>query len=288
MRGDSRLRPTVCSSWDFNPRPSYEGRPGRRRRRSCPRISIHAPRMRGDFLSCLLCYWQSISIHAPRMRGDTPRHRSCKTPRNFNPRPSYEGRHRPPGCHRGGTDFNPRPSYEGRPRRVAVLPVRRISIHAPRMRGDDGGPDADTALNDFNPRPSYEGRPWSSPSTAPTSISIHAPRMRGDHSHGARPVSRAISIHAPRMRGDCRRATGWRRGSHFNPRPSYEGRPHDDAAPHESASISIHAPRMRGDPVAGWCRPPRRYFNPRPSYEGRPSTASGSNRQQAFQSTPLV
>ena len=55
-----------------------------------------------------------ISIHAPRVRGDL-------TPSNF----SQETK-----------DFNPRPSCEGRLSKQDNKPDGEISIHAPRVRGD--------------------------------------------------------------------------------------------------------------------------------------------------------
>ena len=53
--------------------------------------------------------------------------------------------------------------------------------------------------------------------------------------------------------------------SHFNPRPSYEGRPHSMT-------------RARG----------KQYFNPRPSYEGRLSMLAAYLPVPLFQSTPLI
>ena len=56
----------------FNPRPSREGRlPALRAfRPAAHRVSIHAPRMRGDVALLLNGVNIPVSIHAPRMRGD--------------------------------------------------------------------------------------------------------------------------------------------------------------------------------------------------------------------------
>ena len=58
-----------------------------------------------------------------------------------------------------------------------------ISIHSPRMRGDDKTP---TKLRGLI-------------------ISIHSPRMRGDRPAPEPTAEEKISIHSPRMRGDFRR-----------------------------------------------------------------------------------
>ena len=78
-------------------------------------ISIHAPHTRGDQRFGFDVPRLDISIHAPHTRGDQVEYNVGSTPRNFNPRPSYEGR-----LHADD----------------AALGVNGISIHAPHTRGD--------------------------------------------------------------------------------------------------------------------------------------------------------
>ena len=78
-------------------------------------ISIHVPRMRDDLRESEKCYSTHISIHVPRMRDD------------FLIR----------GEDMATKDFNPRPSHEGRQHRHSTLKLSaHISIHVPRMRDD--------------------------------------------------------------------------------------------------------------------------------------------------------
>ena len=56
-----------------------------------------------------------------------------------------------------------------------------ISIHSPRMRGDEESASGMSEGVDFNPLPSHEGRHAARQGQAGAlSISIHSPRMRGD------------------------------------------------------------------------------------------------------------
>ena len=102
----------------------------------------------------------------------------------------------------------------------------KISIHAPRVRGDHGA---------------------ASEAPREREISIHAPRVRGDAARSLRILVRSISIHAPRVRGDWTTSSARTRSTHFNPRPSGEGRRFRVKAGYEVEFISIHAPRVRGD-----------------------------------------
>ena len=86
-------------------------------------------------------------------------------------------------------------------------------------------------------------------STRYSYISIHAPHTRSDRLVRLRELHFRISIHAPHTRSDLRRPAPACLPRHFNPRSSYEERPH------AHGSIS----------------PPRQHFNPRSSYEERPA-----------------
>ena len=157
---------------------------GRLRGVRARRVSIHAPRMRGDGgVPEPVPGGVVVSIHAPRMRGDGSRACRLSLQPCFNPRPSHEGRPYHPGVNSDVTSgFNPRPSHEGR--RSGVVAFRPL---APR----------------FNPRPSHEGRPGCTRSSSiGARVSIHAPRMRGDAKARHLRVRNPVSIHAPRMRGD--------------------------------------------------------------------------------------
>ena len=93
MRDDARKPEKEEDHGYFNPRPSHEGRLvniGDKQRVRL--ISIHVPRMRDDvnYEGCIKRL--KISIHVPRMRDDRSCQRVNDPKRNFNPRPSHEGR----------------------------------------------------------------------------------------------------------------------------------------------------------------------------------------------------
>ena len=152
---------TTAAHRNFNPRPSYEGRRAGRppwavRTHFNPRPSYEGRPVRG----AVVVEAEPISIHAPHTRGDAGARRCQTVSGYFNPRPSYEGRRSPSARPTAASHFNPRPSYEGRPDCRADLDhPRRISIHAPHTRGDRGRASRARRAAHFNPRPSYEGRP---------------------------------------------------------------------------------------------------------------------------------
>ena len=123
---------------------------------------------------------------------------------------------------------------------------------------------------DFNPRPSYEGRHQVPAPVRPACpISIHAPHTRGDVS-GFFIILRILTFQStPLIRGATTYGATPRGGRHFNPRPSYEGRPVLTVYDCLVEDISIHAPHTRGDLHPLLSHRLTRYFNPRPSYEGR-------------------
>ena len=206
IRGATHPRPVVRQRLvDFNPRPSYEGRPQLSPlMETSISISIHAPHTRGDCTAVEIGLSTSISIHAPHTRGDRRCKMTSRVPFNFNPRPSYEGRHTK-SLHdriavrfqstpliRGATDykdetrlryddFNPRPSYEGRPDDGFTCETNfDISIHAPHTRGD-------STISSRSSRVSFQSTPLIRGATGSaclhsdrSSISIHAPHTRGD------------------------------------------------------------------------------------------------------------
>jgi len=165
------------SNASFNPRPSCEGRL--------------------DYTFGVR-YHQMVSIRAPRVRGDAARPWCGGLRRCFNPRPSCEGRLPPrvgihlPGC------FNPRPSCEGRlPRARRRHQHRRVSIRAPRVRGDPMGPQRILDPSRFNPRPSCEGRLPELPGTSRLKSFNPRPSCEGRPMGGVHPRGRGVFQSAP-------------------------------------------------------------------------------------------
>ena len=213
-------------------------------------ISIHAPHARGDppnpTMLIFLLKFQSTPLmrgatwldretilrklpfqSTPLMRGATLRQgRLSRSARDFNPRPSCEGRRGTssrPTCRRY---FNPRPSCEGRlvPHGAYIAPSP-ISIHAPHARGDLPEGRRTEEMTIFQSTPLMRGATARTGCRlAPRRISIHAPHARGDAGRGGHGKARCISIHAPHARGD-------------GDGPCLQGQ----------LQISIHAPHARGD-----------------------------------------
>ena len=195
------------NSKNFNPRPPCGGRLGTS---DCwyiiHTISIHAPRVGGDYGDREFAHDQIISIHAPRVGGDAMPTISSTPNLDFNPRPPCGGR-RCRRCRRPSarSHFNPRPPCGGRrPMDAQGGAVPGISIHAPRVGGDSG----------------------SKRTFAGFVISIHAPRVGGDSADGKVAVS-VIDFNPRPPCGGRRSAPGARchRTGNFNPRPPCGGRP---------------------------------------------------------------
>ena len=173
-------------------------------------------------------YQKKISIHALRGEGDSSPVTRAYSPKNFNPRPPWGGRHPPPSTsfvHRinfnprppwGGrryrpesrgssSHFNPRPPWGGR-RNTVIRHFNAfyISIHALRGEGDASPQHGDSRAHDFNPRPPWGGRrQCRTRLRSPSSISIHALRGEGDEFNFFLPGKAvSISIHALRGEGD--------------------------------------------------------------------------------------
>ena len=135
-------RPTLASSRaissDFNPRPSYEGRRGA----GAPALQQldfnPRPSYEGRPQAWHLCSAASlISIHAPHTRGDLANELMTAIPFDFNPRPSYEGRLGATDGLPGDMQFQSTPLIRGATYEVrAAYHTDCISIHAPHTRGD--------------------------------------------------------------------------------------------------------------------------------------------------------
>ncbi len=173
---------------NFNPLPSYEGRPSMRD----------------------LAIWLLLFQSTPLIRGETrlpigPRSVSL----DFNPLPSYEGRltsgaggwciaihfnplpscegrrqprpHAPPPCH-----FNPLPSYEGRLSTSAMAQARGHFNPLPSHEGRQEREIRDQVAREFQSTPLSRGKTIRTLAIgADTFISIRSPLTRGDSSSAA-------------------------------------------------------------------------------------------------------
>ena len=264
--------PLIAKRPNFNPLPSYEGRP-------C--------------FSLLALTINQISIHSPHTRGDRGGERRVGGLPHFNPLPSYEGR---PGrtelrellytfqstpLIRGETEFakacikpeyisihsphtrgdgyvnarartlenfNPLPSYEGRQSQHQLLIENSNFNPLPSYEGRPGIVFPLFFSSYFNPLPSYEGRRGSGLTyTLPSSISIHSPHTRGD---GLRRCMRLPNCHfnpLPSYEGRLAVSDTVITKIDFNPLPSYEGRQEVILRHPTISRISIHSPHTRGD-----------------------------------------
>ena len=150
------------------------------------RISIHAPRVGGDLemtqrvranlkfqstppvwgatrLGAVRLSRLGISIHAPRVGGDTGTCSFRSSTRYFNPRPPCGGRPSAGGCTTfSARNFNPRPPCGGRPTQCDFIGgSSNISIHAPRVGGDQTNEVTDELLALFQSTPPVWGATWS-------------------------------------------------------------------------------------------------------------------------------
>ena len=101
-----------------------------------------------------------------------------------------------------------------------------ISIHSPHTRGDRGCAGGMMELK----------------------ISIHSPHTRGDPDHQTTGATRAISIHSPHTRGDRINLAGIQpHHRHFNPLPSYEGRPVKPSSTPQQPKVFQSTPLIRGE-----------------------------------------
>ena len=278
----------------FNPRPPCGGRRSlESQNRACPLFQSTPPvwgATRGHVDDVVLLH---ISIHAPRVGGDHFPTANAYKSKDFNPRPPCGGRHTRPGLVLGAPGFQSTPPVWGatpqmtqraadelfqstppvwgatriRPLEVAWM---TISIHAPRVGGDDGQKENGDGTSNFNPRPPCGGRHGGAEDRHTAGgISIHAPRVGGDARAFCQPGDVKISIHAPRVGGDNLHPGGGGVQSISIHAPRVGG---DLIAAYYNISldISIHAPRVGGDRSSDAIAPDKLHFNPRPPCGGRP------------------
>ena len=183
-------RPCRGISWAgtalyFNPRPPCGGRPSLVHQvDDAGSISIHAPRVGGDFTVkddvSKLSKFQST----PPVWGATEEWTSTSTPWSFQSTPPVWGA---TSAWTMGLplrqNFNPRPPWGGRRLRpqACPCPTATISIHAPRVGGDDRGGHGRYAPVPFQSTPPVWGATLVFVITSDLcNISIHAPRVGGD------------------------------------------------------------------------------------------------------------
>ena len=147
-------------------------------------------------------------------------------------------------------DFNPLPSYEGRrPSSACKYPSSFISIHSPHMRGDGVIPISVDSHARFQSTPLIRGETIGARLVKLCDLFQSTPLIRGETRFAPCHYAKStISIHSPHTRGDSSRSA--RRPSprwHFNPLPSYEGRPVAQYRRELAEVISIHSPHTRGD-----------------------------------------
>ena len=207
--------------------------------------------MRGETFRLRLAVYDIRFQSTPLIRGETlATSLSIRIVCDFNPLPSYEGRH----GRGGGRGASP-----------------RISIHSPHTRGDEFCIGAGRESHKFQSTPLTRGETGDfsgyvtlyrisihSPHTRgdlimggnmyiALYISIHSPHTRGDADYPALTTDDLISIHSPHTRGDAKHGKQALQAIDFNPLPSHEGR-------HTHVINSYH---------------PTINFNPLPSHEGR-------------------
>ena len=190
-------------------------------------ISIHALRGEGDIapmrLTIPLMPFQSTpSVGRATIHTD----RKPRTPKNFNPRPPWGGRHSSAKSSCFTPSFQSTPSV-GRATAAAPQRITRIiiSIHALRGEGDLRCFYLCCSNCNFNPRPPWGGR-LKRLLRVPrkTQISIHALRGEGDSIYI--PCFLQPFYFNPRPPWGGRQLLRLRRdiGRYFNPRPPWGGR----------------------------------------------------------------
>ena len=237
-------------------------------------ISIHSPRVGGDFFGAALHLVHGISIHSPRAGGDAfwqLKQQNRKDISIHSPRAGGDGQEIRP-VH-GQTYFNPLPPCGGRRRRDGKL--RRyicISIHSPRAGGDLAVQRPLSGVQGFQSTPPVRGETDMSCSVFAPMLFQSTPPVRGETDViRVHLVPLVISIHSPRAGGDSISNTTRRSCTNFNPLPPCGGRHLETDAGAAIKVISIHSPRAGGDlkaPTVGglWSN-----FNPLPPCGGRPT-----------------
>ena len=182
--GATLIGSAVAEAWAcFNPRPPRGGRPCKLKNNRHRFVSIHAPRVGGDFSFAFL----------------------ISAPPGFNPRPPRGGRPHRARSPRQTKQFQSTPPAWGATGKLLGYGVSAMFQSTPPAWG------ATRALHDevcegirFNPRPPRGGRHADGHQYGYCDgVSIHAPRVGGDTGDALMPLPlSSVSIHAPRVGGD--------------------------------------------------------------------------------------
>ena len=202
------------------------------------------------------------------MRGTTPYNGSRGySRRDFNPRPSCEGRRATADTLNTAFKFQSTSLLRGTTWQfLRSFYNELISIHVPLARDDREGDANKKRPLYFNPRPSCEGR-----------------QRKTVFIYGLTNFNPRPSCEGRRRVRMCRSFS-----EYFNPRPSCEGRHCVSVRPirpflFQSTSL-LRGTTKRGHSSAAGTGD----FNPRPSCEGRPTSCSWSISMFLFQSTSLL
>ena len=117
------------------------------------------PRVGGDGIRSFHFSFCMISIHAPRVGGDETVYHQTSANNDFNPRPPCGGRRLSGDFPATARRFQSTPPVWGATGYYIGKPMPpEISIHAPRVGGDDTSPQMISLTSHFNPRPPCGGR----------------------------------------------------------------------------------------------------------------------------------
>ena len=212
---------------NFNPLPSYEGRPVCIRR-SCRRQQFQStPLIRGETIAVgAVSSPVTISIHSPHTRGDLCALILTGAQKRFQSTPLIRGETCVMTALYSSRTFQSTPLIRGETLTKSLGLFRfRISIHSPHTRGDML-PSSDIMPSAyFNPLPSYEGRLPLSEMFGYSTAFQSTPLIRGE------------TLSARTLRGYS---------DNFNPLPSYEGRRYGGARLQTSAQFQS-TPLIRGE-----------------------------------------
>ena len=145
---------------------------------------------------------------------------------------------------------------------------RDISIRSPHTRGDHRPPPPQIGTAEFQSAPLIRGETSRRTATCPPY---------------------RISIRSPHTRGDVNMVRGITAGVHFNPLPSYEGRPGWGGRRAYGLCEFQSAPLIRGETKVSHCPPPSCTISIRsPHTRGDRTRADFVQFPTIFQSAPLI
>ncbi len=217
--------------------------------RTYGRFNPRAPRGARLTRAEILERGSEVSIHAPRAGRDRTSPELQADQACFNPRAPRGARRQSLGGYGGRVEFQ-----STRPARGATspirnpLPLRTVSIHAPRAGRDSLTPATGIRSRCFNPRAPRGARP-SGRHGAASPIRFQSTRpARGATEPWRRRARMAdVSIHAPRAGRDDSSTQGGIESLCFNPRAPRGARQRTASKILPARNVSIHAPRAGRD-----------------------------------------